>query len=204
MLIQFSVSNFLSFNEKETFSMTAGKSRKNIDRIFNNKKVKLTKCEVIFGANASGKSNLVYALRFVQQMLVNGLPRNFSNKYFRMNSNKKNTPSEFEIVFLCDSKTFVYSFSIILSTGSILKEDLYERSSQTSIKKLFSRDTVSETFNVGNYFKKETSFSKLRNYGEDSVNDQETLFLSLINKNKGKSLPHLSCSRLGKGDHQDR
>lgn len=198
MLIQFSVSNFLSFNEKETFSMTAGKSRKNIDRIFNNKKVKLTKCEVIFGANASGKSNLVYAFRFVQQMLVNGLPRNFSNKYFRMNSNKKNTPSEFEIVFLCDSKTFVYSFSIILSTGSILKEDLYERSSQTSIKKLFSRDTVSETFNVGNYFKKETSFSKLRNYGEDSVNDQETLFLSLINKNKGKmfsDVPELQILR---------
>lgn len=28
MLIQFSVSNFLSFNEKETFSMIAGKARK--------------------------------------------------------------------------------------------------------------------------------------------------------------------------------
>lgn len=30
MLIQFSVSNFLSFNEKETFSMIAGKARKNV------------------------------------------------------------------------------------------------------------------------------------------------------------------------------
>lgn len=58
MLIQFSVSNFLSFNEKETFSMIAGKARKNIDRVFSNKKIKLTKCEVILGANASGKSNL--------------------------------------------------------------------------------------------------------------------------------------------------
>lgn len=47
MLIQFSVSNFLSFNEKETFSMIAGKARKNIDRVFSNKKIKLTKCEVI-------------------------------------------------------------------------------------------------------------------------------------------------------------
>ena len=50
MLIQFSVSNFLSFNEKETFSMIAGKARKNIDRVFSNKKIKLTKCEVILGA----------------------------------------------------------------------------------------------------------------------------------------------------------
>ena len=39
MLIQFSVSNFLSFNEKETFSMIAGKARKNIDRVFSNKKI---------------------------------------------------------------------------------------------------------------------------------------------------------------------
>ena len=37
MLIQFSVSNFLSFDDKETFSMMAGKARKNIERIFNYK-----------------------------------------------------------------------------------------------------------------------------------------------------------------------
>ena len=70
MLIQFSVSNFLSFNEKETFSMIAGKARKNIDRVFSNKKIKLTKCEVILGANASGKSNLVSAFQFAQSVIV--------------------------------------------------------------------------------------------------------------------------------------
>ena len=78
MLIQFSVSNFLSFNEKETFSMIAGKARKNIDRVFSNKKIKLTKCEVILGANASGKSNLVSAFQFAQSVIVDGLPRGFS------------------------------------------------------------------------------------------------------------------------------
>ena len=66
MLIQFSVSNFLSFDETETLSMIAGKARKNIDRIYKSKKIKLTKCEVILGANASGKSNLVSALQFIQ------------------------------------------------------------------------------------------------------------------------------------------
>ena len=81
MLIQFSVSNFLSFDGKETFTMTAGKARKHFERIFNNKKLKLTKCEVILGANASGKSNLVSAFQFVQDMVLDGLPRGFSNKY---------------------------------------------------------------------------------------------------------------------------
>ena len=39
MLIQFSVSNFLSFDETETLSMIAGKARKNIDRIYKSKKI---------------------------------------------------------------------------------------------------------------------------------------------------------------------
>lgn len=38
MLIQFSVSNFLSFDETETLSMIAGKARKNINRIYKSKK----------------------------------------------------------------------------------------------------------------------------------------------------------------------
>lgn len=198
MLIQFSVSNFLSFDDKETFSMMAGKARKNIERIFNNKKIKLTKCEVILGANASGKSNLVSAFQFVQRMIVDGLPRGFSNKYFRMDSEKKSIPSDFEMEFICDSKIFVYGFSIILSTGSILKEYLYEQQGSISPKYLFCRDTIAETFTVGHYFKKADAIAKLNNYGEDSVNDQETLFLSIINKNKGKmfsDLPELQILR---------
>lgn len=198
MLIQFSVSNFLSFDGKETFSMVAGKSRKNIDRIFTNNKVKLTKCEAIFGANASGKSNLILAFQFVQRIIVEGLPRGFSNKYFRMDSEKKSIPSDFEVEFLCNSKIFVYGFSIILSTGSILKEYLYEQVNSVSTKTLFYRDTVNEIFNVGHYFKNKDAIAKLNNYGEDSVNDQETLFLSIINKNKGKmfsDLPELQILR---------
>lgn len=186
MLIEFSVSNFLSFDKKETFSMAAGKARKYSERIFSDKKLKLTKCEVILGANASGKSNLVSAFQFMQNMVLDGLPRGFSNKYYRLNPEKKNEPSEFEIKILCDSKIFLYGFSIVLSTGSILKEYLYEHGNSDSWKVLFDRNTTMETFIVGQYFKNPDSIAKLNNYGEDSVNDQGLLFLSLISKNKGK------------------
>lgn len=186
MLIQFSVSNFLSFDVKETFTMTAGKARKHFERIFNNKKLKLTKCEVILGANASGKSNLVSAFQFVQDMVLDGLPRGFSNKYYRLDPEKKGTPSEFEIKILCNSQIFLYGFSVVLSTGNILKEYLYEQSSADSQKVLFERDTTKETFEVGQFFKRSDTIAKLYNYGEDSANDQETLFLSIISKNKGK------------------
>lgn len=186
MLIRFSISNFLSFNNRETFSMLAGKSRKNTNRLFNNKKVKLTKCEIILGANASGKSNLVSAFHFVQQMVLYGFPRGFSTKYFRLNPDNKNCPSEFEIEFLCNTKIYVYGFSVILSSGSILKEYLYEQVNSSAKRPLFNRDTISEEFCVGQYFKQPDVIAKLNNYGEDSSNDKETLFLSIINKNKGK------------------
>lgn len=186
MLIQFSVSNFLSFNETQTFSMQAGKARKNIDRIFNSRRLKLTKCKVILGANASGKSNLIYALQFVKQLIVDGLPRNFSNKYFRLNPDKKICPSKFEVEILCASQIFVFGFSIILSSGEILEEYLYKKVNQESTKLLYKRDTVEEQFIVGDYFKKEKVIAKLSNYGEDSINDHDILFLSLINQNKSK------------------
>ena len=186
MLIQFSVSNFLSFNEKKTFSMQAGKARKFNERIFQNKKIKLTKCKVILGANASGKSNFVSAIKFVQNMIVDGLPRGFSEKYFRLNQNNKKNPSEFEMHILCKEKIFVYYFSINLSTGRILREHLSEKISSNSIKLLFDRDTLNEKFIVGEYFKKTDSIKKLYNYGEDSIGNQDILFLSIINMNKDK------------------
>jgi len=186
MLIQFTVSNFLSFNKKETFSLTAGKGRKHSERIYCDKKSKLTKCAVIFGANASGKSNLVSAFQFVQDTILDGLPRGFSNKYYRLSAENKTAPSEFEVRILCDSKVYCYGFSIVLSTGSIQKEYLYEITSKNAQKVLFERDTVTENFFAGQYFKQFDSIAKLNTYGEDSSNDYETLFLTIINSNKGK------------------
>ena len=186
MLIQFSVSNFLSFNGKEMISMHAGKGRKHSERIYNDKIMKLTKSEVVFGANASGKSNLVLAFQFVQNMILDGLPRGFSNKYHKLDLENKTKKSDFEIKIMVDSKIYCYGFSIVLSTGNIQREYLYENTRKNTRKTLFERDTIKETFNIGKYFKQINSIIKLNNYGEDSANDQETLFLTIINKNKGK------------------
>lgn len=171
--------------------MAAGKARKYSDRIFQNKKIKLTKCEVIFGANASGKSNLIAAFQFMQQMILTGLPQGFSTKYHRLDPEMKMTPTEFEIEIYCNEKIFSYGFSILLSTGSVLREYLHEKIGGDSYKILFERDTIAETFFVGQYFRKPDSIAKLNSYGEDSVADKEALFLSIINKNKAKMFSYL-------------
>lgn len=64
MLAQFKVSNFLSFDDEQIFSMEAGKVRSNIERVYTEHGAKLLKFMAVYGANASGKSNLVSAFDF--------------------------------------------------------------------------------------------------------------------------------------------
>lgn len=186
MLIKFSVSNFLSFNKKQVFSMEAGKARKNTERVFRSGNIRLTKCESIFGANASGKSNLVEAFEFVQDMVVKGLPRGFSNKYFRQNPDNQFKPSTFEIELYVENKRIVYGFSILLKTGSVQQEYLYELGNSNINRIIFQRDLVNGVFSVGEYLKNKCGIEKLIIYGEDSISDSELLFLTIINHGKAK------------------
>lgn len=188
MLIKFSLSNFLSFNQKQVFSMEAGKARKNTERIYRDSNIKLTKCESIFGANASGKSNLVEAFEFVQDMVVKGLPRGFTNKYFRQNPDNQSKSSSFEIELWLEKKRIIFGFSILLKTGSVQQEYLYELSTTNACARrlIYERDLINSTFSVGEYFKDKNGMEKLTMYGEDSISDTELLFLTIINHGKAK------------------
>ena len=70
MLISFSVANFLSFKEKQTISLNAGLVRKKAERLYKDKAGnRLVKFAALFGANASGKSNLVEAIGFSRHFI---------------------------------------------------------------------------------------------------------------------------------------
>ena len=70
MIIQFTVENFLSFKEPATLSLAASalkeKQTRSDEIVFEleGTNLSLLKSAVIYGANASGKSNLVKALDF--------------------------------------------------------------------------------------------------------------------------------------------
>ena len=107
MLIRFAVSNFLSFDGQQELSLEAGKARKYSERLYVKRKLKLVKCEALFGCNASGKSNLVEALQFVQDTVEDGFPRGFSNNYYRLREENRLKPS-----------CFCHSFLLPVSTDS--------------------------------------------------------------------------------------
>ena len=71
MLIEFSVKNFLSFKEKVTLSLEKESGNENEENTFTFNNEELLKTAVIYGANASGKSNLIKAFTIAILMVRN-------------------------------------------------------------------------------------------------------------------------------------
>jgi uncharacterized protein len=123
MLIEFSVGNYRSFKERVTFSMVAANlaaKQKELDE--NNvfaidKNLKLLKSAAIYGANASGKSNLAKALGFMLEFMINSSKDTQSTdaidiEPFRLSVDTEAQPSYFELVFLMEDQRYRYGFEV--------------------------------------------------------------------------------------------
>ena len=118
MLIQFSVANFRSFNQEQTLDLTASnyfsELQENTFRPIKRKKLSLLKAIGIYGANASGKSSLVYALRFMKRQVstLNREPHEkIDTKPFKLSKTMLSRPSQFEVIFVADNQQYQYGFS---------------------------------------------------------------------------------------------
>ena len=118
MLIQFSVQNYRSFREEQTLSLVAGKDAAHPDSLINcGEKFRLSKVASIYGANASGKSNLVKAMKAMERFVLGSATRmslgdsiEFVSP-FRLDTSTVQEPSRFEITLLIEGAIFVYGFS---------------------------------------------------------------------------------------------
>ena len=184
MLIEFKVSNFLSFEDTQTFSMKAGKVRSFFERLYSGKNAKLLKFMAIYGANASGKSNLVDALEFSRSVIVDGIPTNPGNYYCRLSDENKNRVTSFEFTIELWEKQFRYGFEILLGKSSFVSEWLHELTYNDRYKVIFNRNIPQGVFSVVDYFKTPSINERLKIYAEDIKSDDSVLLLSLMNQNK--------------------
>ena len=127
MILEFSVTNFYSFKKKVTFSMIANMTNGLNDNYVVVGNNKVLKTSAIYGANASGKSNLLKILNTVILMLRNSNNNDINAKLpivpFKFDKKTINNPSEFEIKFLMDNIRYVYGF--IADMKQIYEEYLY-------------------------------------------------------------------------------
>lgn len=186
MIVDFKVGNFLSYNEIQIFSMKAGKIRNNTNRLLFKDKSKFLKFMAIYGANASGKSNLVKAFEFFQETILHNLNTNVSNLYCKLNNKNKEKESYFQIKILLNNKCYIYGFKAILNKISFIEEWLLEELKNGTEKIIFSRNISNDTFIFGENLKKSPYYDRLKIYAEDIKSDNSILFLKAMNQNKDK------------------
>ena len=145
MIIEFSVKNFLSFKERVTFSMLANSNKELDDNYVEYNDKKILKTSAIYGANASGKTNLFQILASVIYMLRNSNNFNMNSKLliapFKFDKKTINKPSEFEIKFIAENIRYVYGF--IADSKKIYEEYLYYYPSGRETK-IFDRTNTNE------------------------------------------------------------
>lgn len=130
MLIEFSIENFRSFKEKVTLSLLAS-SDKSLDNnliktdVLN--KYNLLRTEVIYGANASGKSNIVFALISLNKLVMNSHQFQKGTKIdyspFKLDEKYLSLPSKFEVILIKNNIRYVYGVSF--TSEKIIDEYLY-------------------------------------------------------------------------------
>jgi AAA15 family ATPase/GTPase len=104
MLLQFSANNFRSVKDTVTFSMNTA-TNKPSEHSFQVRNYHLLNSAVIYGANASGKSNFLEAMAFMRRFVLNKSKITQStdellHKPFLCNTETENASSYFEIIFL--------------------------------------------------------------------------------------------------------
>lgn len=141
MLIQFSVRNFKSFREKATLSLVASgydKTTREVDNVFSlsTGKLRLLKSAVVYGANASGKTKLIEAMTFMQQLIRSSDEEQKSGKInidpFLLDTYSELESSEFEVIFFQDGIRYRYGFEVVPT--HIVAEWLYRQPKDTEVE----------------------------------------------------------------------
>ena len=146
MLIRFSVENFMSFKDEVEFSMVPGRTRMHRDHVYvddRRKDIRLLKSSVIYGANASGKTNLIKAMDFAQDLIIEGANRNQDIQItpFLLDSKYISKPSRFAFEIKVGAKSYLYRF--VVDRKRVHSETLIEMR-RASERLIFERITDAE------------------------------------------------------------
>lgn len=188
MLIKFKTKNFKSFSDLATLDLTKGKTRKHEDRIAHLKNIDVLKFTSIFGSNASGKSNLIHALKIMQHIVIFGtLPLDAINEYYKLDDKLKEKPTYFETIISIKGKVFSYGLEINLSNGIINSEWLIELQKKndgtTKEKNIFVRENNVIEYSSSLQKNGGIMALRLKVYVDDVKNNPRLLLLNIIGLN---------------------
>lgn len=186
MLHQFTFKNFKSFKEEMTLDLLATSVKEHQEDIvidaFNEEVLKIA---AIYGANASGKSNVIEAFNAMKHMVLYSFRTDLMNMRVRPESywfEDKSVPTEFSVLFSIEEDIFQYGFSVD-QDGNILEEYLYQRDKDRIMEhyiKIFDRGPEGISGEILN---------KIDDSNLLSLVEENTLVISVIAKLKLPIVP---------------
>lgn len=149
MLVNFRFKNFKSFYNENNLSLQATKDNEleeintfNVNKTLFNKteQPELLKSAIIFGSNASGKSNVIKGITYMYNAIRLSSAQQIdvikNNETFAFYKNANNEISLYEVEIIQNNNLYKYGFTIL--QGKIEKEWLYKRNERTTI--VFERE----------------------------------------------------------------
>lgn len=132
MLIRFVAKNIFSFNEETEFNLFPNKTQRLTHHKISKNNVDFLRMSAIYGANGSGKSNLIKSISLLETLIEDGkLEMDFEDIKFKLNDDNKQIPISLGIEFYSNSKIFYYT--ITFNNGQILNEYLAESKKDNDI-----------------------------------------------------------------------
>lgn len=149
MLIRFVVENFKSFKEETDFNLLTGSVTKHAEHVYETKQgIAVLPISVIYGGNASGKSNLIKAIAEARRIIVDGTHSKNDgfdvDKFAFDNFDSFNKPTKFEFEFKTGKK--IYAFGVVFNHFEVKEEWLYLIEGEEKDKLLYKRDSLGITF----------------------------------------------------------
>ncbi|WP_334190690.1 AAA family ATPase, partial [Noviherbaspirillum sp.] len=162
MLVEFRIKNFRSLRDEQVLSLVASKDKTLQDTHTLVTSIKavptLLRSAAVYGANASGKSNLIKALQYMRGVVAESAViqpgQTFSVQPFRLDDKSASEPTEFEVTFLLDGVRYQYGFA--LTSQRVVSEHLLVYKAfkpQRWFERHFDADTGKDVYEFGSGFK---------------------------------------------------
>lgn len=163
MLVQFNFDNYRSIKDSVSFSMVSGTNNNFHTTTCRN--ISILPSSVIYGANASGKTNVLRAFDFMKNMVLNSKKvfqstDSLDHNPFLLSTETAEASSSFEIIFIKNNIKYRYGFEA--DSEKIYSEWLFADEKGKEAK-LFFRDIEDEFYINPNKFKEGHNLKALPN-----------------------------------------
>lgn len=193
MIEEFSFGNFWSFKDIQTLNMTAAKIKSKKSQLDNinifpvNKDISLLKAKAIYGANASGKSNVIKALVSFIRIIKDSVKEEKALSLidsFQLSTETENMPTFFQLIFRIGKTRYRYGFEA--DDKSIKSEWLFSTPNKREQPLFIREDKLIVEINQ-THFEEGVMYQKLFENSKDPIFTDTSLFLT-----------HLSSTGFGK------